>query len=270
MKRRMIKPQKKSETLEIRIPHDTKQALMDRSRAEGKPTSVVIRTFIDAYLARTAPPPAPTALEIIMAKIRANSAPSFAALAAIVAVGTVSLSLVSSPASANPDLEAAFKNLDANGDGMLDMDEFGGGVLMNRIKRPASREDIIATPIQAKTPEIMFVMQAKVAGAGKSVVFAISVPSSNVGGVSGEAPAGRFARVDRDKDGSLSFEEFKANHDAAIGKAFAAVDIDRDGYLSVAEIGVANRRRSEASAILTAFDRDADRKLSLAEFTARD
>lgn len=44
----MTRAPKKSETLEIRIPHETKQALMARSRSEGRPASEVVRSFIDA------------------------------------------------------------------------------------------------------------------------------------------------------------------------------------------------------------------------------
>ncbi|MEC8456219.1 MAG: hypothetical protein VXZ43_04830 [Pseudomonadota bacterium] len=45
------RPLKKTETIEIRLPHDTKTAFMARCRAEGRTASDVLRRFIDAELA---------------------------------------------------------------------------------------------------------------------------------------------------------------------------------------------------------------------------
>ena len=42
------RPLKKTETIEIRLPHDTKTAFMARCRAEGRTASDVLRRFIDA------------------------------------------------------------------------------------------------------------------------------------------------------------------------------------------------------------------------------
>lgn len=42
---------KKSENLEIRLPHDAKHAFMERCRRDGRSASDVLRGFIDAYLA---------------------------------------------------------------------------------------------------------------------------------------------------------------------------------------------------------------------------
>lgn len=260
----MNRPAKKSETLEIRIPHDTKRALMDRSRAEGKPASEVVRTFIDAYLAEAACPPTLTAWERNMTWLRTRSTSYLVAMATITLAGAAGLALVASPASARPDLETAFRDLDANGDGVLDADEFGGGVMIRKVKIAGgtSQGDVTAMPVHAQSPQMVFILQAKATVAGKPVVFAVNVPPP-ADAASGEA--GRFARMDRDKSGSLSFDEFRANHEAVVDRAFAAIDADRNGYLNTTEIGAANRRRSEASAILAAFDRDADGKLSRAE-----
>lgn len=46
------RPPKKSETLEVRVPHATKQAFMARCREDGRSASEVIREFIDGHLAR--------------------------------------------------------------------------------------------------------------------------------------------------------------------------------------------------------------------------
>ena len=47
------KPPKKTETVEIRLPHATKTAFMARCRDEGRTASDAIRRFIDAELNAT-------------------------------------------------------------------------------------------------------------------------------------------------------------------------------------------------------------------------
>jgi hypothetical protein len=44
------RPPKKSESLEIRIPHPTKQAFMARCEAEGRTASEALRGFIEQHL----------------------------------------------------------------------------------------------------------------------------------------------------------------------------------------------------------------------------
>ncbi len=51
------RPPKKSETLEVRLPHAAKQAFMARCREDGRSASEVIREFIDGYLTRPSPRP---------------------------------------------------------------------------------------------------------------------------------------------------------------------------------------------------------------------
>ena len=47
---------KKSESLEIRIPHPTKEAFMARCRADGRSASEALRAFIDQQLEAPARP----------------------------------------------------------------------------------------------------------------------------------------------------------------------------------------------------------------------
>jgi hypothetical protein len=44
------KPPKKSETLEVRLPHQTKTAFMARCRDDGQTASEAVRGFIEAEL----------------------------------------------------------------------------------------------------------------------------------------------------------------------------------------------------------------------------
>ena len=43
-----MRPPKKSETLELRLPYPTKQAFMARCQADGRSASEAIRAFIEA------------------------------------------------------------------------------------------------------------------------------------------------------------------------------------------------------------------------------
>ena len=47
------RPEKKSETLEVRLPHSKKEAFMEACEREGITASHAVRTFIDAYLKRS-------------------------------------------------------------------------------------------------------------------------------------------------------------------------------------------------------------------------
>lgn len=53
------RPPKKSETLEIRLPYDTKTAFMARCRDDGGTASEAVRRFIEVELAGRPPAAAP-------------------------------------------------------------------------------------------------------------------------------------------------------------------------------------------------------------------
>ena len=260
----MTRAPKKSETLEIRIPHETKQALMARSRAEGKPASEVVRSFIDAYLAEAAcptqPGSGPTAWERNMTRLRLYARPSMALFATLVAVGGVGLAV--SPATALPDLQAAFKQLDADGNGALSPDEFGGKLISKFARGATAAAEPPAEPKPDKAePGLMFVMRVAPEAGSKPVALSVRVPAV-------EGPkqdrAGEFGKMDLDGDGRLNFSEFEAHHRALVDRAFAAVDADKDGFLSAREVGGDGDR----PAVIAAFDRDADGRLSRDEFMA--
>lgn len=100
---------KKSESLEIRIPHPTKEAFMARCRADGRSASEALRTFIDQQLeAPTKPRASRRGLRLLVG----------AAIAA--AVGAAAL-----PSLARPSTTAApFDRIDANHDGVISRAEY--------------------------------------------------------------------------------------------------------------------------------------------------
>ena len=101
---------KKSETLEIRLPHAAKLAFMERCRAAGLTASEVLRRLIESEA-----PTAPKAHRTMK---------GWQALAAAVAGVVIGAAAAPSIAQALPGSRAAFDQLDANRDGVVTFAEF--------------------------------------------------------------------------------------------------------------------------------------------------
>ena len=114
---------KKSETLEVRLSHATKQAFMLRCRQQGCSASEVVRRFIEDFLTAPVVLPLPKQSETRMASLRRFADIASATLAGLVAVGALTLASIT-PSSAWPDLRATFAELDGNADGNIDLEEF--------------------------------------------------------------------------------------------------------------------------------------------------
>jgi hypothetical protein len=111
---------KKSETLEIRLPHQTKTDFMARCQTEGRTASEAVRRFIEGELTEDAP-----------RRMRPGLWPALGqALAAAVAglaIGAVAAPSLAQTAHAQSDPRAAFDRLDRNHDGVVSYDEFRAG-----------------------------------------------------------------------------------------------------------------------------------------------
>ncbi|TFW15340.1 hypothetical protein EGY25_00075 [Brevundimonas intermedia] len=114
------KPLKKSETVEIRLPHATKTAFMARCRAEGRTASDAIRRFIDAELSQTSSTRRSPRLAPRLAP-RLSWRPLLAAAVAGLALGAVA---APSLAQSSPPSRAAFDRMDRNHDGVVSFDEY--------------------------------------------------------------------------------------------------------------------------------------------------
>jgi hypothetical protein len=128
---------KKSETLEIRLPFDQKQAFMVRCQAEGRSASEALRGFIDESLAEPRRP---------------EGRPSGRRLRwAAVGLAAMSLGAVAAPSLARPSLPAQFARLDADHDGRLSFAEFERGASLQltlgpgaaHALEPADREGLL-------------------------------------------------------------------------------------------------------------------------------
>jgi len=103
-----MRPPKKSETLEVRLPYPTKQAFMARCRDGGRTASDAVRAFIEAEVGER-----PAARrKRLMARLAAGAVLAAAAGA------------VAAPTLAHPNREAEFQRLDRNHDGVLTLTEF--------------------------------------------------------------------------------------------------------------------------------------------------
>lgn len=102
---------KKSETIEFRLAHDTKKALMARCEQQGQTTSETLRQLIERELA----PPQLAA---------ARCLPTFKAVVLAV-LGGLALGAVAAPSLAlQTNSRAQFDQMDANADGQLSFDEY--------------------------------------------------------------------------------------------------------------------------------------------------
>lgn len=101
------RPAKKSETLEIRLPYETKRAFMARCHDRGGTASDAVRGFIEA--------------EVAPHRGRSRLWQALAAAIAGLAVGAIA---APSLAQSRPADRAAFERLDHDRDGVLSFAEF--------------------------------------------------------------------------------------------------------------------------------------------------
>ncbi len=110
----MTRAPKKSEMLEVRLPHAAKTAFMARCRAEGGTASEAVRRFIQA--------------EIEGPTRRARHGGWRIAQMVAAALAGLVMGAIAAPSLAHPtpNAKAAFERLDRNHDGVLSLEEFRG------------------------------------------------------------------------------------------------------------------------------------------------
>jgi hypothetical protein len=106
---------KKTDTLELRLSHATKQAFMDRCRTAGVSASEALRGFIDDYVDGRA------------ARRRAQDRRRLALRVGLVVAALAAATAVAEPALARASVSASFERLDANHDGRVSFAEFSRG-----------------------------------------------------------------------------------------------------------------------------------------------
>jgi Ca2+-binding EF-hand superfamily protein len=176
---------KKSETIEVRLPHKVKTALMNKARSEGKSASEVIRQSIDSYLA----PQPKEALSMLFAIWKPAALIGAASLALVLA------SISATPSQAQPNLKSVFQMLDRNHDGAISLDEF-----LRDASDPAIEKMHHAHVKDAAGHRGMAAMHGDMMRAAHDKA-------------SDRALRAHFAELDEDSNGSVAFNEFKGFHD---------------------------------------------------------
>jgi Ca2+-binding EF-hand superfamily protein len=256
------KPQrmKKSETLEVRLPHETKQAFLTACREEGTTASQVVRGSIDDYLdARvrpTAQPETGKLLHMIPRPIRKKR--YLAAGAGMLVLGLA----VALPSAAGPDMKAAFDRLDVNHDGILSPEEFAGPkqkeggntiIIEHRKSNAAISDKPQPNPPPSSQPQITektftFWLPDDAAGpkgadASKAVVIErreVRVKSDDKDAseptmITEDFRKVEFDRFDANHDGKVSYEEYEASQKQMLTNGFNLLDANHDGQLSASE-----------------------------------
>jgi hypothetical protein len=231
----MIRAPKKSDTIEVRLPHAVKRAFMDQCHAQGRTASDVVRGFVEAHLAGDpASPPSPRLW------------PRLAAAAAM--VGALALAMPAATAS-GPDLRPTFAGIDRNHDGLLTPDEFGARA------QPPGREcgerHVMALPLR----------DGAIPHARGMRPFALSAADFS------------FDGADANRDGKVSFPEYAGHRLKMLRAGFDELDTNRDGGLTPREYATAWEifRFQGDQPNLASFqelDRDGDGKVSWTEFLA--
>jgi hypothetical protein len=176
---------KKTETIEVRIPHEVKNALMDKARAEGRSASEVIRQSIDTYLAGQPK----EARSMLLALWKP---------AALVGAGSLALMLATitaTPSQAKPDLKSVFHILDRNRDGAITMSEF---------LRDAS-DPSVEKMHHAHIKDVA--NHAEMAAMHRQMMKGAHTKASD------RMLRSHFAQLDANSDGSVTYKEFQAFHE---------------------------------------------------------
>ncbi|MEO0466813.1 MAG: hypothetical protein AAF216_09740 [Pseudomonadota bacterium] len=118
----MTRKEKKSESLDVRLPHSVKRRLMDTAQERGETASEAVRRFIHAYIDETPTghPSTPFGSLLTMAKPHITK---LAAMSGAIAAGAFALTLM--PVAVAD--EAVFERLDKNADGAITPGEIAPG-----------------------------------------------------------------------------------------------------------------------------------------------
>ena len=102
--RKPKRPEKKTESLDVRLPHSVKRDFMAAARARGETASAAVRRFIDGYIAETETGRSETPIKELTMTVKRNPLKSLtmAASAGMAAVLFVALPSTADDRDAQP------------------------------------------------------------------------------------------------------------------------------------------------------------------------
>lgn len=192
---------KKSDSIEVRMPHAVKQAFMARCRAEGHTASEAIRAFVEGRIAEERPRG-----RWLMRPVVATG---------IVATLVASMALGSASVSAAPDFNPRFAQFDRNHDGVISPAEFGDD--SRRKPLPGCGKGELLLPLSRES-------EPDVRGTRPFAVLAQDF---------------RFVALDLNRDGHISRDEYAAHWLEVLHKGFARFDANHDGVINRREYAAA-------------------------------
>ncbi|MEO1028344.1 MAG: EF-hand domain-containing protein [Pseudomonadota bacterium] len=116
--------EKKSETLEVRLPHSTKRDFMDACEREGITASQAVRTFIDVYVRRSKRANLKTISQDLAMKLIKNPLKTIGISASAL---FAALAFSAAPSMADND---SFATLDKDGDGYITKEDKPAGAII--------------------------------------------------------------------------------------------------------------------------------------------
>lgn len=231
---------KKSETIEVRVPHDRKSVFMAHCRATGRTASMVIRDLIENEMN---PKPARSSKN----KWQGSTPLLCGGVIAILLVGLSLAAPSAKTVAAAPDFRPVFESFDHNHDGVLDAGEYGNRVAMG----PTCGSNVFVIPLpRAATPDVRGMRGFAVLKAD----FALRT-------------------IDWNRDGRITFDEYAANWTHLLRKGFVSLDVDGNGTINRVEYRQAADHHYQKGTKLPdiapfkELDNDKDGRVSWSEFT---
>jgi hypothetical protein len=287
---------KKSETLEVRIPYETKQAFLTACREDGTTASEVVRGSVQTYLdSREQPHPQRTSTLIMKFPRPVRRYAPRVAAGALAAIGLATFAVL--PSAAAPDFATMFKQLDANGDGVLTAEEFSAPprAETQRAELRAAKHlpQGVTAAIAGQTP-MLFRLPAE---PDRQLPPRTEILHQNLETTppptAAERRTDQFAALDADSDGKAILAEFTAYHRKLLTNGFAGLDKDGNDFLTRQEYsGIAVTlivtpeghdtrimtkgsvgavvSREAINAEFSRLDRNADDRLSVDEYLSPD
>jgi Ca2+-binding EF-hand superfamily protein/Arc/MetJ-type ribon-helix-helix transcriptional regulator len=230
-------PSKKTEMIEVRVSHETKREFLQACRGSGRTASDVIRESIQDFIDQRRRPQSQAGTKKPVLTLISGAMRKKRYVAAGAAVVGISL-LAALPSAAAPDLAAAFRKLDANGDGVLSDAEFGkrndAGVKQMEVRK-LQRGVPLETEVDPSKMRI-FVVPAPAEGeAYADLLRDVRVQVFGSSAAAEDRGAAAFKHFDGNGDGKIDLDEFLARQKLLLANGFASLDKDGSGGLDAAE-----------------------------------